>query len=305
MRDIQKKWNTDRSQLPLDWRHFDLYKLIHQRSLERLNQLPNLIEPKTFNDYVNWCKLFDQCPEAIIACDKATAGAYASNRGLSRIVRPIQQTTKNLMAIDPSEIQYPCVMKCNHDSGSYRFVDTQPKNFQELQAHFKPRLARPYGVRGGEWHYSLMPRCIVIEDNMNPTGDPLEDFKFHCVDGNFLFCQNISERKHGAKEINIDCFGDDLGILFDENFSRKTRFDIPDQYQEMIEIAETIAAPFKYARVDLYLINGMIYLGEVTLHPRGGYYPGQGQVEIGKMMQMDLTTYREPIWRPESAHGPH
>lgn len=305
MSEIQQKWDSDSKHLPLDSRHHELYLLIHKRSKERIQKYPNLVNPTTYNDFVNWCKLFDQCPEAIVACDKARVSDYARMLDVEEILRPIQRQTTNLGSIDPGEINYPCVMKCNHDSGSYRFVDSRPKNFQELDAHFKQRMSVRYGITGGEWHYSMMKPCVIIEDNINPSGEPLEDYKFHCVGGKVIFCQHIVDRKNGAREINIDCKGNDTGILLDENFKKKNDFDVPIEYELMMEYAEILSAPFKYARIDLYLIDGKIFLGEVTLHPRGGYYTGKGQVEIGKMMDLDTSTYKEPMWSRDLIYGSH
>jgi hypothetical protein len=303
MRDIDEKWKSDSQYLPLNSSHRYLYQVIHKRSMERVNQFPNLVNPTTYNDFVNWCKLFDQCPEAVIACDKARVGEYAKNLDVEEIVRPIQRKTNDLMSIRPESINYPCVMKCNHDSGSYKFVNKQPKNFQTLWDHFKPRLEVPYGLRGGEWHYSMMKPCIIIEDNINPSGKPLADYKFHCVGGKVVFCQHIVDRGDDTKEINVDTNGRDLGFLFDENFHKKDSFDAPIEFDLMIEYAEILSAPFKYVRIDLYLVEGKIFLGEVTLHPRGGFYTGRGQIEVGKMMNVDVSTHKKTIWNMDSVNA--
>ncbi len=300
MREIDQKWKSDSQQLPLDDRHRYLYWNIHKRSMERINQFPNLVNPNTYNDYVNWCKLFDQCPEAVVACDKSRVGEYARNLDVGEIVRPIQKKTTDLSKMNPHSIHYPCVIKCNHDSGSYKFVDTRPKNFQSLWDHFKPRMAVPYGLRGGEWQYSMMKPCIIIEDNINPSGKPLADYKFHCVGGQVLFCQHIVDRGSDTKEINVDTKGRDLRFLFDDNFKKKDAFDLPIEFELMIEYAEILSAPFKYARIDLYLVDGKIFLGEITLHPRGGFYSGRGQIQVGKMMDCEVSTYKEPIWSQEA-----
>jgi len=305
MSEIDDKWQSDSKHLPLEHRHKELYLLIHRRSKERINTFPDLINPTTYNDFVNWCKLFDQCPEAIVACDKARVGEYARSLDVEEIVRPVQRKTTDLISIKPESIKYPCVMKCNHDSGSYKFVNEQPKNFQALWQHFKPRLKVPYGLRGGEWHYSMMKPCVIIEDNINPSGKPLADYKFHCVGGKVVFCQHIVDRGSDTKEINVDPKGCDLGFLFDENFKKKRSFDPPIEFELMMEYAEILSASFKYARIDLYLVDGKIFLGEVTLHPRGGFYTGRGQIEVGKMMNFDANTYKEPIWSLGSFYGSH
>jgi hypothetical protein len=295
MSEIETKWNSDKKHLPLDQRHFHLYCLLHKRSMERINTYPNLVSPSTFNDYVNWCKLFDQCQEAIVACDKARLREYASNFRLQNHVLKQQFVTSDLESIDKRQIKYPCVIKCSHDSGSARFIN-KSSEIVGVIPHFKDRMQRKYGVIGGEWQYSMMQPKIVIERNHNATGQPLPDYKFHCVSGKALFCQHIFDRGAHTKEINVDLHGNDLGFLFDENFKKSDTFEMPNQYDEMIHIANLLSKPFKYARIDLYLVDKKVFIGEVTLHPRGGYYTGDGQVKIGKIMNFDDASYREPIW---------
>ena len=295
MSDIEAKWQSDSQTLPLDSRHRDIYLLLHRRSKERINRYPNLVSPTTYNDYINWCKLFDQREEAIVACDKARLREYASTFGLQDHVFKQQFVTSDLESIDRNQIEYPCVIKCNHDSGSARFIN-RPSEINGVVAHFKDRMQRKYGIIGGEWQYSMMKPKIVIERNYNPTGQPLADYKFHCVSGKAIFCQHITDRGENTKEINVDLNEQDLGFLFDEMFKKSNTFDKPVQYDDMIDIANLLSSPFKYARIDLYLVDNSIFIGEVTLHPRGGYYTGQGQVEVGKMMKFDTKSYMEPIW---------
>jgi hypothetical protein len=39
----------------------------------------------------------------------------------------------------------------------------------------------------------------------------------------------------------------------------------------MLEVAEALASPFDYVRVDLYLWHGRVIIGELTHYPGRGY----------------------------------
>ena len=39
----------------------------------------------------------------------------------------------------------------------------------------------------------------------------------------------------------------------------------------MISIAEKLAVPFPFVRVDFYDVDGHLYVGELTFYPGGGY----------------------------------
>ena len=46
----------------------------------------------------------------------------------------------------------------------------------------------------------------------------------------------------------------------------------PEHFEEMKSIAERLAAPFPFVRVDLYDIRGKIYFGEMTFFPGSGFW---------------------------------
>ena len=45
----------------------------------------------------------------------------------------------------------------------------------------------------------------------------------------------------------------------------------PEKLEEMIKIAEKISKDIPEVRVDLYLVNGKIYFGELTFFSQGGF----------------------------------
>ena len=45
----------------------------------------------------------------------------------------------------------------------------------------------------------------------------------------------------------------------------------PDNYKEMIEIAEKISKDIPFVRVDCYIVDNRIYIGELTFFPWGGF----------------------------------
>lgn len=61
----------------------------------------------------------------------------------------------------------------------------------------------------------------------------------------------------------------------------------PENGDELIAVAEKLAALFELVRVDLYNIDGRIVFSELTFHSGGGLIPFQPEKydsEFGKMM---------------------
>ena len=72
---------------------------------------------------------------------------------------------------------------------------------------------------------------------------------------------------------------------------KKTDYPLekPDNFDEMVNLAETLAKEFPFVRVDLYNINGKIYLSEMTFTPAKGTLildDDQCDFEMGKWLDI-------------------
>ena len=56
---------------------------------------------------------------------------------------------------------------------------------------------------------------------------------------------------------------------------RNSQYDFvkPDNFDEMVKLAEVLGRDMSHVRVDFYRINGEIYLGELTLFTWSGFVP--------------------------------
>ena len=64
---------------------------------------------------------------------------------------------------------------------------------------------------------------------------------------------------------------------------------IPQNYGKMVQLAETLAVPLKFARIDFYDINGEIYFGEITFFPGNGmeeFSPEKWDYRIGEWLEL-------------------
>ena len=58
---------------------------------------------------------------------------------------------------------------------------------------------------------------------------------------------------------------------------------------KMVQLAETLAVPLKFARIDFYDINGEIYFGEITFFPGNGmeeFSPEKWDYRIGEWLEL-------------------
>ena len=127
---------------------------------------------------------------------------------------------------------------------------------------------------GREWpYYSGKPHRILAEEYLQPAAGPLTDYKFFCFGGKCAFVYVCTGRHNGsAVEIHIVSPSyEKLPVVRvgDEPSDRLP--DRPENFGEMVRLAEAISAPFPHVRVDLYNVDGLIRFGELTFFNASGY----------------------------------
>lgn len=294
---IAKKWRNDKESLPLTKSHKKLYYTIHRTHWNWLGGFPDLINGKSFNDKIQWLKLFDQSSLIIKCADKVEAKDFIRSRVGDNYVIPTYQVEKDFDKLDFSRLPDRFVIKTNHDCGTVFLVkDKFREDFRPIKQSIEKSLRRPYGIEYGEWEYQYIePKIIVEEFLRTPNADQPPDFKFHCIEGRVKWLHFIFDRASHPKEIIIERDGSVSGIHFYEKMEQSTEFKPPLNWLEMIGVAERLADGFKYLRVDLYNIANKIYVGELTPFPQAGFYSGEGQKILGERMTFDVSTFKTPI----------
>lgn len=294
---IEHKWRQDKRQLPLTRDHRELYFIIHRHYWYKLNDFPNLINCRDFNDRIQWLKLFDQDREIIRCSDKLLVRDYIAERVGEQYLVKLYQKHNHFNKIDFNKLPNAFVIKTNHDSGSVILVrDKENFNLKDAEAKIESALSRKYGWDKGEWAYSFIEPKIMVEQHIDPSKEAAPaDYKFQCVDGQVKFCRYTYGRRIDPKEIVVNRDGIEFNFVIDENFQKGSNFELPSNWNEMLKIAETISADFKCVRVDLYSSNNKIYVGEMTFFPMEGCYKGNGQRKIGKLLDFDRSTTKPPL----------
>ena len=149
---------------------------------------------------------------------------------------------------------------------------------------------------GREWpYYSGKNHRLIIEEMIesNPSEGGLIDYKFFCFNGKVEFLYVMGDREIG-KSVKVSLFDRNfvklpVSRVGDEEFLKARK---PENFDEMISVAEKLSEEFPHVRVDLYNVNGKILFGELTFYNASGYMlfePDSFDVEIGK--RWDIKDY--------------
>ena len=235
----------------------------------------NLKNPRTFNEKLQWIKLYDRKPIYSIMVDKYEAKKYVSDRiGMEHVV-PTIGVWNNFNEIPFDELPDQFVLKCTHDSGGL-VICTDKKKFDADKSRKKisHSLKRNYFWMGREWPYKNVPHRILAEEyltDVNQSGSSLNVYKVMTFNGEPKIIQTIQNDKLSSESIDyFDIEWNKLDIRQDYPNSVVT-LPKPKHLDEMLSFASILSEGRSFLRVDFYEVNDMVYFSEFTFFSDNGF----------------------------------
>lgn len=237
----------------------------------------NLKNPVTFNEKLQWLKLYDHRPEYTMMVDKLLIKDYVAKVLGEEYIIPTLGVWDSPDDIDIDSLPDQFVLKCNHDSGSICICqDKRTFDFEGAKRKLKKALKRNMYWRGREWPYRNVVRKVFAEklmvedeESVAPT-KRLDDYKIFCFDGKPYMLFVASDRAH---KVCFDYYDMELKHLDlrqgADNF--KGIVKLPKQFEKMKKLAAKISAGIPQVRTDFYEIEGKIYFGELTFFDSSGF----------------------------------
>lgn len=236
----------------------------------------NLDNPQTFNEKLQWLKLYDRRPEYTMMVDKYKVRDYIAEQLGEEYLIPLLGVWDDPDEIDFSELPNQFVLKCNHNSGLGMCIckDKTKLNIEQVKKELRKGLVQDYYLTGREWPYKDVPRKIICEKYMvDHSQEELKDYKIHSFNGIpkvILVCSDrFSETGLREDFYNLDWKKIDLKrpnhVASNEKMSR------PKELESMLDFSEKLANEYPFMRTDFYEVNGKLYFGEITLYPSSGF----------------------------------
>ena len=257
-----------------------------------MNQKLNLKEPKTFNEKLQWLKLYDRNPEYTKMVNKYEAKKYVADIiGQEYIISTLGVWDK-FEDIEFDKLPKQFVLKPTHTSGNvFICKDKEKINYKQLRKMINKWLKRDYYLVHREWPYkNIKPKIIAEQYMVDDSGMKLKDYKFFCFNGiaqTILVCSN---RNGSFKNTNFYDISWNLQPFTREKHKNSTeQIKKPKNLDEMITVAEKLSKDIPFVRVDLYEINGKVYFGELTFYPSSGFEgfePEEWDKKLGDMLEL-------------------
>ncbi len=243
---------------------------------DRFGVYPDLKNPKTFNEKLQWIKLYDRNPTYSNKVDKFKVRQYISQvLGKEYLIPLVGGPWKHFDEIDFNKLPNQFVLKCTHDSNSV-VICTDKKSFDFVAAkkRIEKALKLNYFYFTREWPYkNVEPQIIAEQFMVDESGEELKDYKIYCFNGEPKFTQVIYGRFGTPCKNVYDTSWNYMPMASHFPTDPNANIPKPEKYEDMLKYAAKLSTGIPFLRVDFYVINGKIYFGELT------FFPGSGLIE--------------------------
>ncbi len=234
----------------------------------------NLKNPVRYTEKLQYLRLFTYPKDPLVSKCASRDGVreYVKELGLESLLIPIYGIYDSFDEIDFEKLPDQFVMKCTHACAFNKIVlDKKTLDLEATKKQFKKWLKTNYGKKTLELHYAPIKPRIIIEKYMGELEALPTEYKIHVFNGVAKSMYVVTGR---GVDIRYNNYYIDWTPFDGSQFNgwKKTDYELkkPDNWHEMVKIAEKLAKPFPFVRVDLYNINGKIYFSEMTFTPAKG-----------------------------------
>ena len=276
----------------LNWMSDKLYlKLCYRAVFHKKLDLEN---PRTYNEKLQWMKLYDRNPLYCTLVDKFAVRAYvAEHVGAEYLIPMVGGPWYSPEEIDFDALPEQFVLKCNHGSTTNIVCkDKRKLDIGAAKAKLSKWLKTSWYWYGREWPYKDLKPCIYAERYMEDeeVGE-LRDYKFFCFGGKPEFMLLSTDRGDESKQTCGDFFDMEFQHLpfRKKHPNAQVQPAKPRNFEKMRELAQQMSKELPAVRIDLYDVNGKIYFGEYTFFSGSGFgpfYPGQWDEKVGQLIPL-------------------
>ena len=256
-----------------------------------INDIEN---PKTFNEKIQWLKLYDSTPMKTLCADKYLVRNWLKEKIGEEYLVPLIGVWDKFDEIDFEALPMRFALKCNHGSGWNCIVEDKNKlDIKHTKALFDEWMNRNYAFVGLELHYKHIPPKIIAEEYLGD--EPIKDYRFYCFNGEpkQVWVDLYSgTKKHIRSVFDMDwnkvalkCSWPDGGELLSQK---------PQNFEKMVHFSRILSKEFCFVRIDFFEIQGKLYMGEMTFTPMSGqgvFEPFEWDLKLGEMLELPKEKY--------------
>lgn len=256
-------------------------KVISRKFKKVFGRYPDLDNPQTMNEKIQWLKLNCRKDIQTVMSDKYAVRDWLvrqfGDEAREHLI-PLLFVTGNWRDITMDNLpNEPFIIKSNHGSHQYQIVyDKSTLDIETLRRRCRMWLSVDAYKWGQEWQYKNIPRKIVVEKLLRTSeGHIPNDYKLNYFNGRLEFVYCSIGRETTNNRNMYDASWKPLYFQWNNHSkhqdSRGEEINPPSSFELMRQYGDELAKMFDYVRCDFYDVDGKMYFGEITFHHGGGY----------------------------------
>ncbi len=267
---------------------------IRARFRKKLGRDLNFEKPKTFNEKLNWSKLYDRNPLMTQCADKYAVREFIQKKIGGRILNELYGVWDNVDEIEFDSLPKSYVLKATHGSG-WNIIVKKNSNLNRCEAKRKLKKwlkTNHYNRLSREWVYKNIQPKIICEKYLEDENGQLPDYKFHCFHGNPRLIQVDLDRYTHHKRILYNPEWEKCNFQWgDYPYEKEMTVPPPACLKDMLEISRVLSRGFPFVRIDLYDVKGSPFFSEIGFQPDAGFAkftPEHWDAEFGKLLELPV-----------------
>jgi hypothetical protein len=266
----------------------DIYKVSVDYK-NRFGIYPNIVRPISFNDHIQHYKLFGRKNVHKIYADKIKVRDHVARVIGSEYLNELLWVGTDIRESRFVDLPNAFVIKANNGSGLNIIVnDINGLDWDRAHEKTQAWMLGDLSLSFAEWQYRWIKPMLLIEKLLLDSDNEIPiDYKYFCFNGYVQIVQlDLSRFKNHAR------------LLLNRNFEvlpityEYPKYDLPirkpDNFEEMIMLAEKLAGDEPFIRIDFYDVGRPVF-GEMTLHPGAGrerFSPHEWDLKFGEALSI-------------------
>ncbi len=237
----------------------------------------DLRNPKTFNEKIQWLKIYDNLPIKTTLTDKILVREWIKEKIGSQYLKPVLWIGNQFEEIPFEILPDRFYLKTNHGCKWHALIKdkksfcNEEKLFNYVKMRFQGWLSQSFfGWSAFEQQYKNIKPQIFVEPVLFDKDNYPFDIEIYCFNGKPKIFQEI-------KYANTP-----LCCVFNENFENinlvlNSRFlltqrQISSGLIKAVSLSRELAKEFKLVRIDWILYKDKLYFNEMTFTPYSGFF---------------------------------
>lgn len=260
----------------------------------RMGKSLHLKKPQTYNEKIQWLKLYGRSEIESMLCDKYAVKQFISEKIGEKYIIPLIGAWQNPDDIDFGQLPDRFVLKCTHNSGLGMCIckDKRLLDEKKVREELRKGINQDFYLPSRDKCYKgILHRIIAEEYKVDSITGELRDYKFFCFDGEPKLLFIASGRDKGEHAVTFDFFDMNYNHLPFTNGhpNAKVTPEKPLCFEEMKDLAAVLSQGFPHVRVDFYEADGQVYFGEFTFSHWAGmmpFEPEEWDYKLGQLIDL-------------------